>query len=205
MELPNPSPILPEGSPFPGRGGAQHPGRPRESTAAPGEPGTEGPSPAPAFRAGWWREPESGARTVSAGLGREGAGPLAPGGPEQASCRRVRWLRFPPAARAPAGPRGPGAAEAARPLASAARAGGRQAPPATDKADNMAPSARQVARKLRRGRRPSTSSFPRMAALPPAAAHPARGRAGETLTSAAATDSPAPLAHLQTGPRCTRR
>ncbi|XP_038955212.1 collagen alpha-2(I) chain-like [Rattus norvegicus] len=178
MELPNPSPFLSERSPFPGRGVRAGPEAARSIPGArgehggPREPGAEGPSPAPAFRAGWWRKPESGARTASAGLGREGAGPFAPGGPEQASCRRVRWLRSPPGrgALGPLRPHDPRQCRASRV---------RQAPPAADKADNMAPSARQVARKLRRGRRPSTSSFPRMAALPPAAAHPARGRAGK--------------------------
>lgn len=145
MELPSPALTVSERFPSSWRGvhtageparsipgvRREHPGE----DGGPREPGAEGRSQRPPSAAGWWREPENGARTAPEGLGREGAGPLAPGGPEQASCRRVRWLRSPPG-RGALGP--PRPHDPRRRLASR----GRPAPPAADKADNMAPSAR---------------------------------------------------------------
>lgn len=105
MELPSSSLFL-QGFPSPGRDVHAAPEAARSIPGArgehggedggPRESGAEGPSRAPAFLAGWWKEPECGARTASAGLGREGAGRLVPGGPQQASRRPGRWLRSPP-------------------------------------------------------------------------------------------------------------
>lgn len=188
MELPSPSPFLSERSPSPPREASE--AAPEEAHSILGargehgglrEPGAEGPSPAPAFRAGWWREPESGARTASAGLGREGAGPLAPGGPEQASCRRVRWLRSSLAARAPRRAAGPWGRRGRTTPAGAARAGAaKRRPPQTKLTTWLPPPGKLLASCGAAGvpQLQVSLAWP-PSRRPPAAAHPARGRAGK--------------------------
>lgn len=66
-------------------------------TAAPGEPGAEGAEPRgrpPRWLGGGSLGAARG--RPRRGSGGEGAGRSPPAAPEQASCRRVRWLRFPP-------------------------------------------------------------------------------------------------------------
>lgn len=85
---------------------AQHPGRPQGARRSPGA-GRGGAESAPAFRAGWWREPESGARTASAELEREGAGPARPRRPGAGVVPPGKMAPFPGGALGPLRPHDP--------------------------------------------------------------------------------------------------
>lgn len=171
---------------------AQHPGCPqgarRGGRRSPGA-GAEGPSQRPpsALVGG-------GSRRAARGQPRRGSGgkariPLAPGGPEQASCRRVRWLRS---------PAGRGALGPPRPHDPRRRLGPPEppaCPPQTKLTTWLPPPGKLLASCGAAGS--LNFKFPSHG-RPPAARGPPRARPGrETLTSAAATDSRAPLTFRQ--------
>lgn len=178
---------------------AQHPGRPqgarRGGRRSPGA-GRGGAESAPAFRAGWWREPESGARTASAGLGREGAGPARPRRPGAGVVLPSKMAPF------PGGPRGPGAAEAARPPPAPGPPEPPACPPETKLTTWLPPPGKLLASCGAAGVPQLQVSL----AWPPSRRpRPTPREAGPGNFNVRRRNWQPGATHLQTGPRCTRR